>query len=137
MRRPHSASLRKWEEYVNWSTQDSRCGAIITCAVPRISLTVPEKRTAWERGLMMRATSMICSSERLPLCLMFLTCTYWEELIKRFREGRLRRRLTLNPDIGEESHRAIISQRVWLTIVSMKNKFNDTPGVPLTWAGIK
>lgn len=43
-------------------------------AVPRISLTVPARVRAMERGLMVRAMEITSSSVMLPECLMFFSC---------------------------------------------------------------
>merc|ERR1719495_1349459 len=43
------------------------------CAVPKISLTVPDSSRDMDRSLMMRAILTISSKFTFPLCLMFLT----------------------------------------------------------------
>ena len=42
--------------------------------VPRISLQVPARNFAHERGAITRAISMMSFNFKLPLCLMFLSC---------------------------------------------------------------
>jgi hypothetical protein len=59
-----------------WSSRGSLWSTVhpTDTAVPKISLTVPDKSLAQLRSLIIRAISMMSSNEILPLCLTFFSC---------------------------------------------------------------